>query len=155
MAGHPFVGIALFFDDVRFEAGNKASFMGQYLGAMFVSDDMPPVDRLGILIQVRWPKNVRMERFEFRIDLPGGPSEGYSEIPVPSEPAFGDRPESPFSSAFLQFIAQVRTRPLQPGETVDVWIRANGNEIPAGRLYIEHVQGMPLPPALAAPTSPG
>jgi len=126
--------IALFFDDIRFESNNKLILIGQYASDMIVSPGSLPVDRLSILLHVRWPLDFTPKTVIVRVSVPGQPP---MVQPLPtSDPIIITRPKSEFSSVIMQGIVQLRFPPLRAGDTIDVWVQLDGHDIPAGRLHI-------------------
>lgn len=145
---------AQFLDDIRIEATGKAILIGQYTnGEMILPPGFPPVDRLSILITARWPRSYRPEKFGLHIEIPGQPPLD-QDFPPLAEPEFAGKPETPFSGTTMQAIIQARFPPLRVGDTIDVWVKIDGHDFPAGRLTVHDKpsNGSPLF-NMAAPVS--
>ncbi len=130
----PVTALAFFFDDIRTEVGNKLTLIGQYGPQMFITDPNFPVDRLAVLLHIRWPSGHHLSNAAVRMDLPGQPSQQYQNVPMEipkSEPS-----ASPFSCNIMQVVVQIRFPGLRVGDNIDVWLRIDGHEFPAGRLNI-------------------
>jgi len=128
------IAIALFFDDARLEVGGKITLVGQYI-ADLVLNEQNPIDRISIAFYLRVPKGFPLSSIKARISVPGqAPMEQDIAIgQLPSTP----RPESAFSSRLTTFLAALRFPPLRAGDVIDAWLIVNGEEFPAGRLYVQ------------------
>lgn len=133
----PVQAIALFFDDIRSETGNKLSLMGQLLGtALLARTDPPqPLDRLAILIHARWPLSFRPKDIMLRVAICDRVVlEQAADVPAATEkPAT----RTEFSGLIMQAAIQLRGQPIAPGDDIKVWFRVDGIDIPAGRLKFE------------------
>lgn len=160
MTGHPgreppvtlpsITATALFFDDIRVEVTGKMILIGQYVGDMILGGGAPPVDRLAVLLNARWPRDYVPASLRVRIEIPGSPNIEYP-LPLPAPMDFSNIPVSPFSGVVTGFAIFLRFAPLRVGDMIDVWILADGTEFPAGRL---RVSAQPTAPAGMAADRP-
>jgi hypothetical protein len=150
MTAPPIRATALFFDDVRVEATGKPILIGQYIGDMYILDNVPPADRLAIVLDVRMPRDYLPTSCAARIVMPGQPEPIVQPLVRPEAPDYTEKPLSPFSGSITQCILQIRFPPLRVGDRIDVWFVADGHDFPAGRLNVmspksqPHVGGIPV-----------
>lgn len=139
---------ALFCDEVRLETGGKVSAMGLYTGALLLLDPADnPVDRLGIVVSVVWPREFRPDKIGIRVQLP---RQELLQGDLPEALPGRLQEEALAGSKKLRLFSSfnIRTVPLQPGDVIEVWLMVNEQAFSAGRL---HVQGAPtLQPAAVA-----
>jgi hypothetical protein len=136
MAESPIIAFAQFFDDIRMEINGKAILIGQYAGDLILQAGFPVfVDRLAILLTVKWPRDYMPNGLSIEINIPGQPK---INQPLDNPPSmdFSHRPLSDFSGVMLQWVIQLRFAPLRAGDIIDVWFKADGRELPAGRLFV-------------------
>lgn len=131
----PIIAFAQFFDDIRLEVTGKFILIGQYVGTMLIIPGTQLVDRLAVLLTVRWPRDHMPSSLGVNVDIPGQPPI-VQALPTPSTPDFADKPLSPFAGIATQAILQLRFPPLRSGDIIDVWFEADGHKFPAGRLYV-------------------
>ena len=131
----PIIALAQFFDDIRMEVTGKAILIGQYAGYMVLSPGSMPVDRVAVLLTVRWPRDYTPREMGMKIDVPGQPPLVHP-LPALSPPDFTNKPPSPFSGVMMQAVLHLRFAPLRIGDTIDVWFQADGHDFPAGRLSL-------------------
>jgi hypothetical protein len=131
----PVTAWAQFFDDIRMEASGKPILIGQYVTDMVIPLGSMPVDRLAVLIAAKWPREYWPTTLMVRINMPGQPPIE-AALPVPEKIDVSDKPLSPFSGYITQVAIQLRFAPLRAGDILDVWLRADEHDIPAGRLRI-------------------
>jgi hypothetical protein len=131
----PVTAMALFFDDIRLEVTGKTILIGQYVGDLLLPAGAPPTDRLAILLNLRWPREYMPRALGVRVDIPGSPSI-HQDLPAPAQPNFANKPSSPFAGVIMQGIVQLRFLPLRVGDLIDVWLKVDDTEIPAGRLRV-------------------
>lgn len=151
--------LALFFDDVRLELGNKFTLIGQYLRDLYLPPGAPPLDRLAILLIARWPLDWFPASVSARVVLPRQDPiiQMFSVLPPSALPP----QRTAFSGHHFETAMNLRFAPLQAGDTIEVWMAFDGDERPAGRLHIIDGTPAPDPPpgppaagAAAPPTSP-
>ena len=104
----PIIALAQFFDDIRVEVTGKAILIGQYASYMVLSPGMMPVDRLAVLLTVRWPRDYIPREMGMKIDVPGQLPLVYP-LPAPSPPDFTNKPLSPFAGVMMQAVLQLRS----------------------------------------------
>jgi hypothetical protein len=69
----PITGVALFFDDIRIEIGAKLTLIGQYIGTLFHNESAIPIERLAVLLYLRWPRDYIPENCSIRVEITGQP----------------------------------------------------------------------------------
>lgn len=144
--------LALFFDDVRLEFGNKFTLIGQYLGDVYLPPGALPLDRLAILLIARWPLDWFPASVSVRVVLPRQ-DPVIQEFPV-RPPSAALPPQTAFSGHYFQTAMNLRFAPLQTGDTIEVWMSFDGDDFPAGRLRFIDPATLPgLPAANAGDTS--
>lgn len=137
MTAPPVQAVALFFDDIRQETGNKLSFMGQLLGTAFLTITEPPqsMDRLAIVIHARWPLSFQPREIMLRVAISDRVViEQTAEAPDNDTQTLA---QSEFSGRVLQAAIMLRGQPLKPGDEIKAWLRVDGTDIPAGRLRLQ------------------
>lgn len=127
--------LAMFFDDIRLEVGNKFSLIGQYSGVMNIHEGSMPVDRLAVLLHMRWHPDLSLNKGEIRISVTGQPLYR-QDIPIP--PLNNPIPRTEFSANIAQIAVHMRFPPLRVGDSIDVWADLDGVEYVAGRLRVEN-----------------
>ncbi len=141
MESNQVTALAFFFDDIRLEIGNKLSLIGQYTLEMSFAEIALPVDRISVLLHVRWPRSHDIGKCLARVDIPGQPKADYQELPF--QAAFDlDSDKSAFSVNIMQAILNLRFPPLRSGDAIDVWFMADDREYAAGRLRIKGPQAV-------------
>jgi len=132
----PITALAQFFDDIRMEVNGKTILIGQYNGDLILPQGTPMmVDRLAILLTARWPRDYVPKELGFKISIPGQPQIDQPLAPLPTVD-FSDRPVSDFSGVMIHGAIQLRFAPLRVGDTIEVWLKADGHDLPAGRLTV-------------------
>lgn len=130
----PVCVVALFFDDIRIEAGGKAIFIGQYIGAMGLPDGFLFADRISVLVHAKWPSNFQPTDMRLRVDIPGQPSQTQPiDISRNLQESVGSSVQS---NHIVQAIINMRFPPLRIGDAIDVWLVVDDHVLPAGRLNI-------------------
>lgn len=137
----PSLVFALFYDDVRYEIGNKLSFIGQYLGEIRVGNSVWPPDRLVVAVNFKFPLEANPESLTIHIDLPKGEPTRIS-YPLNLLGVHPD-PSSPFAGRFVQVAIPLRFPPLEGGEIIDVWAEVADQRFPAGRLHVVEMDSSP------------
>lgn len=94
------------------------------------------MDRLAVLLHVRWPSDYSIGKCFARVDIPGQPKAEYQELPLQGV-ADVDVDGSAFAVKVLQAILSLRFPPLRAGDNIDVWFMVDGREYAAGRLKIK------------------
>jgi hypothetical protein len=149
----PVRALAQFFDDIRVEATGKLILIGQYYGDMLLPPNLVvPIDRLAALVTMRWPRDHKPNDLSLRIEITGQPTIAQDLAGVP-EIDLSDKPVSPFSSITAQGMVHIRFLPLRIGDNIDVWVSADGVDVPAGRLHVG--AGAPLVMGPAVPSLTG
>jgi hypothetical protein len=67
-------GDTIFCDDIRFELGNKFSFIGVYNGAMFFSEELPfpiTIPKLCMNVRIFMPVDMHPDRIDMMVYFPG------------------------------------------------------------------------------------
>ena len=131
----PVTAIALFFDDIRKEVGNKLTCVGQYVVDLGLPAGIA-VDRLAILLHLRWPLDYKPESLSVRVDLPTQGDGPYQPLPIDLALPVVEDPHSPFSQTVLQGVLLLRLPPLRGGDAIAVWVRVDKHDFPAGRLFV-------------------
>lgn len=131
----PITTLAQFFDDVRVEANGKLILIGQYSGDLMFPLGMPSPDQIAILVTSKWPRSYTPSALGIKINIPGQPPVIPPSLQIPEHQPLDD-PPSPFAGMLMQAMVQCRLPPLRGGDFIDVWILADGHELPAGRLRI-------------------
>jgi hypothetical protein len=148
-AAPPVTALAQFFDDIRVENNGKGILIGQYISEMGLPPGVMPVDRLAIVLTLRWPHDCTPQSIGARIELPGQPAvTPQFPLPPPADPT--DQPVSAFACPMIQAAFHLRFLPLRAGDVIDVWAVVDGHDIPAGRLRVvasaSAEQTVPPPP---------
>lgn len=127
----------LFCDDIRVESTGKLFCVGVYTARLGLFENAP-VDRLGVLVSIRWPRDYRPDALAIKLLLPGMREGEWQPLDMPSsypELPPGQLP-SPFAGMVINAVINVRFPAARIGDVVDLWLRADGRELPVGRLDI-------------------
>jgi hypothetical protein len=132
----PVRALAQFFDDIRVEITGKLILIGQYQNQLVLHPENPvPLDRLSVLITMRWPRGYHPKKVSLKAFLSGQPPI-VQDLPPIQEAEFGDKPISPFSGVTAQMLLNCWFLPLRGGDFFDVWAIVDDVDIPAGRLEV-------------------
>jgi hypothetical protein len=147
----PKTATALFFDEIRSEADNKQSFMGYYGGHLHLIDPARmPVDRLAVFVTAKW-------------DFDAVPDSAIVEVAVSGQErmevllSLSESPPiqgilSPFAGMLASLPLNLRIAPLQPDDTIEVWIVVGDERMPVGRLTVHAREFPPADVKLAIKT---
>lgn len=137
----PTSAVALFFDEIRNEATNKTSWMGNYAAGLNLLDsDIVPVDRIAVVVVLHWRFGTEPRSIRIVVETPFGPIEQRIRVPDPAN----KRPAelSPFAGLRLTLPMNLRLQPLAAGMVIDAWLveDAEGDDpeerYPLGRLIV-------------------
>lgn len=127
--------MALFCDDVRFETGNKLSFMGVY-GADLVGTGDPPVTLRGlaVIVQAFTPTTKPFERLAVTV-LRDDEILAQAEAPdLPKEPAPSGRTAFKF-----QFVLQLGPIEFEKDCILSARVETESETLDAGRIHVKIV----------------
>jgi hypothetical protein len=139
MTGAPVYATGLFFDDIRFEVGNKLSLMGMYQGELQrYSPDMI-IDRIGVIVLAKWSYEDPPTHCRIVCEVPRTtiPPLDLPLLDAPNVPPQETR--SPFAGIVLTVPFNIRLPNLVGGEAVAVWMEVNDERVPLGRLVVKDV----------------
>jgi hypothetical protein len=138
--------IALFFDDVRVEVGNKYSFMGMYQKTLnFPEGAATDLQKLFLLIVVRFSSIGDTKSLKFFIKLPKDETlELEPEWPPPGE----DWSDGDMHSA--QIIFQLGPIKMDNDSSIRVEVIADANMILAGSLQFRQISNVETIPIVQA-----
>jgi hypothetical protein len=139
MTGVPIYLTALFFDDIRFEVGNKLSLMGMYQGELQRYSPDTMIDRIGVLVLAKWSYEDPPTSCRIVCEVPRAtiPPLDLPMLDSPDVPPQDSR--SPFASIALTVPFNLRLPNLVGEEAVGVWMEVNGHRLPLGRLVVKDV----------------
>lgn len=140
------VGISIFCDDIRFEQGNKLTFVGCYGTEMLISGPLPALlPRLGIFVQLRLPAGTSSPS-QIRVYFPDSKDDEPAyvmDIAAPSAETIKKSQETPSPDIVPILASNV---PILLGPVViamegliKVRVEWGGKTIKAGTIKIRHV----------------
>ncbi len=137
-----YFGDTTFCDDIRFEVGNKSSFIGIYNGVMFFPETVPfpiAVPKFCMNVRVFLPSDIKADQIELAVYFPGDKEDAPSfkqtiDLP-PRQKAVEDMN---MSEARAVFGAPLIFSPMQLLSVGAIKVRANinGEIIRLGSLFI-------------------
>lgn len=152
------VGLSLFCDDIRYEHGNKLTFVGCYGPEMLISGPMPAMlPRLGIFVQLRLPAGISSPS-KIHVYFPDSSDDkpAYSmDIAAPSVDSVR-KSQMPLPSDLVPMMAS--NVPILLGPVIiskegliKVRVECGGEIIKAGTIKIKHVDTEGATPPNAPP----
>ena len=139
---HNRVGHALFCDDIRFEVGNKLSFMGVYTTDIGVNSTFPCVlAKLGLQATLITDVDDRLDIVTLRVVLPDGSEVVKEEIKI-VEPRLFDKSES-ITKRKMSVIRILSPLTLPCSGFLEAWFDTDTESMRAGRLWIHRVEHDP------------
>lgn len=141
----PRVAHCIFCDDIRFERGNKISFMGLYAGDALVSGVRPPVTlRIAIVAWLISDIEDTPESFMLRVTGPGADELLFAgSFPFPPVPQGVDSKKS-----HLRAHVQLEGVSVNGNGLIAVYVETEREVIRAGRLAIRFVDEPPAEPPM-------
>ena len=128
--------LAIFCDDIRVEVTGKLFCIGVYTTNVHIRPE-DIFDRVAVLITIKWPRALIPNFVGVKTQVTAQPEMPYQALQFQSLNMSTDKPISPFSGFKMKTFLQLRFPPLRVDDTIDVWVKVDDQEIPAGRIYIE------------------